>query len=418
MESPEPERAKVMYELTQKSYSTNSDLIEKSQAALKAVKANKQLGFVQLPARDGLWESCEKLAYEWRKKVSHFVILGIGGSSLGSQVIMETFGLTQFTFIDNVDPVDFYAKIEKLPEWEQTGWIVISKSGNTMETLCALEMIQQYGRNRYGSDRLKFCTVITENTENPLSKWGYDHHCEMLEIPKDVGGRYSVLTPVGMFIAALAGLQLEAFKKGAQQALQSETLISNLIAQTVSSFERQEYITVFWIYNNRGLFMGRWIQQLWAESLGKKKTRSGKPSPRVSTPMAALGATDQHSVLQQMMEGHNDKFYWFFRFDHLENDPHALKSVQIPHMKWLENYSMGSLLKAEATATRDALIEEGRQVLTLQAKTLDEASLGFFFMMMELVVAGIAEVLDLNAFDQPGVELGKRLAKQQFVSHS
>lgn len=405
-----------MFELVHKTVSVDSSAHEKAKQSFRAVLENKSLGFVQLPQRTQLWESCEKLAYEWRQKLSHFVILGIGGSSLGSQVIMESFGLTQFSYIDNIDPVDFYSKMEKLPEWEQTGWIVISKSGNTMETLCALEMVQQYGRDRYGSDRLKFCTVITENKENPLFNWGRQHHCEMLEIPLDVGGRYSVLTPVGMFMAALAGLRLENFRKGAEQALQSEALISDLIAQNVASFSRGENITVFWIYSGRGFYMGRWIQQLWAESLGKKVDRKGRNSPAVSTPVAAIGATDQHSVLQQMMEGAKDKFYWFFRFDDLENDNRVLKAVQIPHMKWLENYSMGALLRAEALATRNALIEEGRQVLTLQAKSLDEAHLGFFFMMMELVVAGIAETLDINAFDQPGVELGKRLARQQFMS--
>jgi len=405
-----------MFELRTPNSPVSSADLKKCEDALQLVLKNKNLGFVQLPERENLWQACEKLAYEWRKKVHHYVVIGIGGSSLGPQVISEVFGALQFTYIDSVDPIHFYRQLENLRSWDETGWIVTSKSGTTMETLCALEMVLQYGRNRYGTERLRHCAVITEDADNPLANWARENRTDLLEIPKDVGGRYSVLSPVGMFPAALAGLRLEEIRKGAQEALQNRALVSELMAQTLKSFEREEWITVFWIYNSRGLSLGRWIQQLWAESLGKKVDRQGKRAPRVSTPMAAVGPADQHSVLQQMMEGAPDKFHWFFRFADAESDTKLLEEPSLNSMSWLKGHSMGALLRAEGEATQKALVEEGRHTLALHVKSLDEEGLGYFFMLMELVVAGVAEVLNINAFDQPGVELGKRLARQQFMS--
>lgn len=399
-----------MFKLTHVQQPTKSLLMQECLQALQIVMQSAQAGFVRLPEKQVLWSQCEELAKRWHGKTKHYVVMGTGGSSLGVQVIAEAFGRKNFTFVDNVDPIHFYHQMQGL-NFEETGWIITSKSGTTIETLCALEMAQQFFKKKFAH-----CVVTTEKENNSLSKWAQENSYPQLEIPKDVGGRYSVLSPVGMFPAALMGLNLNQFKLGAESALTNLHLCAELMAQTIMSFERNEWITVFWIYNSRGLYLGRWIQQLWAESLAKKADRTGQAPSRVSTPFVALGTVDQHSVLQQMMEGFKDKFYWFLRFQDLENDSQRLQSAQTDAMKWFEGYSMGSLFKAEALATEKALAEVGRSTLCLQSQSLSEQSLGFFFMTMELVVAGLAEKLNLNAYDQPGVELGKRLARQQLTS--
>lgn len=405
-----------MFSITSKSINPSQNLLRQCETHLKAVLDDQSLGFIQLPHRKELWESCERLANQWRGQVDQYVILGIGGSSMGFQVVSEMLGLSHFIFVDNVDPLHFDQQMKLIKNFDRTGWLVISKSGSTIETLCALEMILQ-------TKKLSpYVAIVTEKKENSLSTWAQKNSYAHLEVPLDVGGRYSVLSPVGMLPAALAGLNLNLFRSGALKAIESKDLVSEMMAQSLLSFERNEWITTFWIYSSRGFYMGRWIQQLWAESLAKKQSLNGDGASRVSTPIVAIGSTDQHSTLQQMMEGAKDKFYWFFRFSSLESSAKLEKS-HFQETESLVGHSMGELLAAEAQATQEALIQAGRHSMTIKCNTPFskdhfEETLGHFFMMMELVVAGIAQALQINAFDQPGVELGKRLAREHFGRRS
>jgi glucose-6-phosphate isomerase len=183
-----------------------------------------------------------------------------------------------------------------------------------------------------------------------------------------------------------------------------------LTAQSLKSFEREEWITLFWVYCNRLFTWGLWVQQLWAESLAKKKNRQGQEAPRASTPIALVGANDQHSVLQQVAEGARDKFIWFMRVRESETAGPVLKKSQFANQTYLEGKSLGALLSAESQATMKALQQNQVQSLCLEVDRLDEATMGALFMILELVVGALGEAFDINAFDQPGVELGKRLA--------
>jgi glucose-6-phosphate isomerase len=405
-----------MFSIINASQKTPSDLLEKCLMGLDKVLSEKTLGFTKLPERKYLWDECQKLADSWKGKVDQIVLLGTGGSSMGTQVIMETMGISNVIFIDNVDPEYFHAQMKKIISISRTAFLVVSKSGTTIETLCSLEMIiQSYKLSEY-------VAIISEKRNTALASWALKNYYPHLEIPLDVGGRYSVLSPVGMFPAALVGLDLEKFRKGATDALGKKELVAQLMAQSLMSFERNEWITAFWIYSSRGNYMGRWIQQLWAESLGKEKNKLNEEAPRVSTPIVGLGTVDQHSTLQQMIDGARDKFYWFIRFGTLEVSS-PLEKTHFPETEFLRGRSMGELLGAEAIATQKALEHKGRSALCLKTdsslgKGSGEEVLGFFLMMMELVVAGIAQQLSINAFDQPGVELGKRLARSHFTSGS
>jgi glucose-6-phosphate isomerase len=159
-------------------------------------------------------------------------------------------------------------------------------------------------------------------------------------------------------------------------------------------------------------WFGRWIQQLWAESLAKKIDNKGKTALRTSTPMPCLGAMDQHSLLQQFMEGANDKYFVFLKFSHLLNFGPRLQKSTTVGMEIMQNRTMGELLFAEAKATRQALEMQGRHTIELELQDTSIRSIGYLFMFFQLVVAGLGQMMDINAFDQPGVELGKRLAKE------
>lgn len=345
------------------------------------------------------------------------MIVGVGGSSLGTVVISEVFSAKNIHFVDNVDSLSFEALFEELKDLSKTGWLFISKSGNTIETLCALEFVEQLYYHE-GLSLGAHSAVISENKESSLTNWAKTHHAPICHVPQDVGGRFSVLSPVGMLPAVFMGLDIEKFRLGAAKALQSESLIEATMAQIMESFDRQEWITLLWSYSSRMKTFGGWFQQLWAESLAKKTTKDGKSAPRASTPVAAIGACDQHSILQQVMEGTHDKFVIFQRFEDAESGSLSLAKSQFPETSSLVHKTMGQLLKAEALATQEALNQVGVNTMTLKTKVLDEEALGFLFMFWQLVVAGLGEAMQIDAFNQPGVELGKRLAKEKLSKAS
>lgn len=392
------------------SHKLSEALIQESQKSLHKFFSRSDIGFVALPDRNNLWEQSLSIGHDLRRKFSQMVVVGIGGSSLGARVLAQVSGAQNIHFVDNVDAVEFERLFDRLGDLKKVCWVFISKSGNTIETLLALDFIsQKYSENSISL--FKNAAVISENRDNTLSNWARTNGVTQAEVPLDVGGRFSVLSPVGLVPAAFIGMDLKALQKGASEARKNKTLIENLMAHFMWSFQNEKWITLFWFYTSRAHSLGMWLNQLWAESLGKKTNRQGSGAPRASTPMWAIGAIDQHSVLQQVMEGTKDKFVVFHRFEDAEGGSLMLKQAQFAETQPLRGKSMGALLRAEAIATEEALRASGVPTVCIKTKVLDEESLAYYFMMFELIVAGLGEWMDINAFDQPGVELGKRLAK-------
>lgn len=405
-----------MWQLSHSTKTESSASLELARRGLNALKARKDLGFFQLPERSDLWASSEARARELRKNSHCLAVLGMGGSSLGGRALLQALKKWNAThhveFLDNVDADRYWKWLRSRTNLQDTHWVIVSKSGNTIETLTMAEFAEQHLR-QHGFKKLSASsTVISETDDNPLMRWARKEGVAALEIPKDVGGRFSVLTPVGLLPAAFYGLDLDLLREGAVWALAQEELISRLAAQSLMSFDRSEWVTFFWAYSDGLRDFGLWTQQLWAESLGKAKNRKSGPAPRASTPIPAVGSSDQHSILQQVMEGSRDKFLWFLRVEESENGGPSLERNLFDCQGLMHGKTMGQLFGAMATATRAALEQEGVQSLTLTTERLDEKSMGALFMILELVVGTIGEALDINAFDQPGVELGKKLARE------
>lgn len=401
-----------MLEISQAAHKLDASVLQKCQESLKLFLQRKDIGFPQLVERIPLWQQSHKLGQEFNHRFTRLVVVGLGGSSLGTRVIGEVFRAKNLFFVDNVDALEFETLIEELGDLREVGWVFISKSGTTIESLCALEFLDQI----YKEEKLVLAAqslVISEPKDNTLTAWAKKNFIPTCEIPFDVGGRFSVLSPVGMVPAAFLGLDLEKIRVGAMRALADTSLVSQTMAQTAQSFERGEWITLLWFYNSRLKNFGGWFQQLWAESLAKAKGRAGGQAPRASTPMWAVGASDQHSILQQVMEGAHDKFVMFLRVEESEAGSQRLHKAQFKETLDLEGRTMGELLRAEALATQEALTENGVSTMTFKTKVLDEETLGYLFMFWQLVVAGLGEYMQIDAFDQPGVELGKRLAKEK-----
>lgn len=386
--------------------------LQKSKEALQKVFARKDLGFFQVPDRAHLWSQSQEMAHKLRAQADDLVVVGIGGSSLGPKALYDVLedpcSEKRLHFCDNVDAIEFDRMWARLPDPGRTAWVFISKSGSTIETLIAADLIlQRYEKKKWPLH----VAVVSEMKSNTLSDWAKSKNIPCLEIPLDVGGRFSVLTPVGMLPMAFLGLPIEQFQEGAKKALQSSEMISQLMAHFGQSFARQEWITFFWFYASSYQHFGRWLQQLWAESLAKSVDRKGKPAPRVSTPAWGIGSSDQHSLLQQLMEGAKDKLIVFSRFKNVERAGDKVIKSQFLGQEFYESHTMGDLIAAQAQGTRQALNEQKASTLTIEIEDMTPQSLGFQMMTWQLVVAGLGEVLDINAFDQPGVELGKRLAK-------
>jgi glucose-6-phosphate isomerase len=402
-----------MLKILDSTHSTSAELKTKALAALQNFMAEQKDGFLSLPERQDLLQASMELGQSWRQKIDDLVIIGIGGSSLGVRALTEVFEKPlsdkKVLFCDSTDPIAFEETWQRCRDLRRTGWLLISKSGSTVEPLALAElMLEKY-------EQLKLTptvAVISEKRSNVLTDWAKTQSIPVLEIPVGVGGRYSILTPVGLVPVAFLGANASQLLQGAAQARQALPLAADLIAQSLQSFDRQEWISLFWFYSANAQSLGAWLQQLWAESLAKTVTTKGVPAPRVSTPMIAIGPRDQHSILQQVMDGARDKFVVFVRFHSLESKGDQLKAPRFRGQEFLQGHSLGHLIAAQAQGTEQALRSRGVSTLALSMEAHDEGCLGYFFMLWEMVVAGLARSLDINAFDQPSVELGKRLAKE------
>ena len=388
-------------------------------AAWQALLARSDLGFLRIADRSRLWEQSEVMGQELRREFRHLVVVGLGGSSMGARLFKDVFSETNSShhlhICDNVDPFATERLARALP-LRETAWVIVSKSGKTIETVVLTEWLQDLleNNNLLVSHHVRLVTELegAGTTKNSLLQWAKKMNVKSADLPEDIGGRFSVLTPVGLVPAVFMGCRLEDLRSGVQKALQNQELVTSIAAHSLKSFSDGKSITLFWSYSSLLREFGGWLSQLWAESLGKSKDRAGQPAPRVSTPITAVGACDQHSIFQQVMDGAHDKFVIFQRVHQIETHPWRIRNPQVPGFEFLKGHGLGQLLGVEAQATALALTEVGVPNLTLELPDLSAQTVGQLLMFWQLVVGVLGEALNINAFDQPGVELGKKLANE------
>lgn len=372
------------------------------------VKADKSIGYLSLPFQQDAWTQSEKLGQDIRKNYDHLVLVGIGGSSMGPRCIAEFSNAQSISFLDNIDSVETESILEKALAHPKTAYIFISKSGTTIEILWTLDLIFQKHQDLKKSfwENTFFITELTNNTLHQLAQ---EHQRPCLAIPLDVGGRFSVLTPVGLVISSFLGIDLNAIQQGTKEAFNDEKTVVALAEQFLASMDRGENISVFWFYSSRLRWFGFWLQQLWAESLGKTNDRAGGKAFPFSTPLTCVGASDQHSVLQQVIDGPKDKFVSIFRFKNIENSASVVHKPMFKQTSAMAGLPFGSLIKAEALGTQKALDSNGVSTALLEFNELNPKTLGYMFMLFQLIVSTMAEYKNINAYDQPAVEHGKKI---------
>ncbi|MBT4530361.1 MAG: glucose-6-phosphate isomerase [Phycisphaerae bacterium] len=338
----------------------------------------------------------------------NILVLGIGGSALGTKALYQALkeNATKNVYVlDNIDPNTFQNTIKKLTDSSETVVVVVSKSGGTAE-IGALLMATQ---NALPSARY----VAICGKSGDLRSYATENGWEVLPVPDGVGGRFSVLSPVGLFPIALCGIEIEPLLDGARQMddlckqLQNNPA-GDLATALISAMQDGFNIQVMMPYCDRLVQLSEWYVQLWAESLGKVNSDKVRVGP---SPMTALGATDQHSMLQLWREGPTDKVIGFVEVTD-EIDVSLGDQPISTSLSWLCGKSLGTLLHAQKVATEEAVRDAGQKTWTLTMPSLNAHSIGQFIALWQNAVAIAGRIMKINPYDQPGVELGKELTKR------
>ncbi len=390
-----------------------------------------RLGYAALPAHPSYAAGVKALVEKYRETTTDMIVLGIGGSALGNIAVQAALnpatwnllsdrsrGGPRLFVLDNVDPAAVDDVMKLIGRRLKTTLVnVISKSGETAETAAEFMVFRELLRERIGdgyADRIVATTDAERGTLYDIAKAeGYDR----LVVPGDVGGRFSVLSPVGLFSAAMCGIDIDALLAGAdsmRQRVEVMDLMQNpacvLAALKYLMFtEKGKPMHVMMPYANRLYPLADWYRQLWAESLGKRVDREGNEIFTGPTPIKALGTTDQHSQVQLYREGPNDKFVQFLAVKKHPVSVHIPDAFpSIPGLSYLGGASLNRLMHAEKTATEFALAKSQRPSVTIRFPAIDAKHVGAFLYLYEFTTSLIGELLNIDAYDQPAVELGKQ----------
>jgi glucose-6-phosphate isomerase len=393
-----------------------------AQRAVEAVEmAHREgrLGFANLPLVEEPARAVRAFAREHAFK--NIIILGIGGSALGpaalESALAQPNASRKLVVLDNIDP-DFIAGSLETLDPADTFVNVIAKSGVTAETMATFAIVRKWMSDALSPARLRErFAVTTDPKTGDLLAIAHQEKFPVFEIPPNVGGRFSILTPVGTLPAALLGLDVEALMRGAAEtAKQSQKAFSEnpaLLAafiQWILDHQLRKSVLVLFPYSQALWKFAFWFKQLWGESLGKKFDRRQREVHCGQTPTAALGVTDQHSQLQLFIEGPDDKSFLFWSVREFRNTlkiEHPYKTFD--SMSYLERRTLAELFEAERRATEMALTQAGRPNGTVYIDRVDEAAMGSLIMFSQYMTAYAGEFYDIDAFDQPGVEYGKKL---------
>ena len=358
-------------------------------------------------------------------RFDNLLVLGIGGSALGglavTNALLKPFwnmlskeqrnNFPRIFFLDNIDPDEISGLLEVL-DLSKTLVNVITKSGDTAETMSQYMILKDLMEKELGDDYRKNIAVTTDKKMGILRQLAEQEGYKIFYVPDDVGGRFSVFSSVGLLPFALVGLDIDKLMNGIKDMdleLKSTNIHNNIAAKSalihyLMDTQKGKNISVIMPYSNRLKYVPDWFSQLWAESLGKEYNRNGEKVNIGLTPVKAIGATDQHSLLQLFNEGPNDKLITFIRvknFDTELNIPNIFEYTGIGYMggKPLEN-----LLNAEADSTSVTLLERQRPTITITIDKIDEYNLAQLLYMFEIQTAILGELYNINTFDQPGVE--------------
>ena len=362
-----------------------------------------------------------------RENFESFVVFGIGGSSLGSKALFtalkhlnhnelsaEKRKCPKFYVLDNVDPDRMNALFDVI-DVKKTVFHVISKSGNTVETLSQFAIVLARLKNVLGDDFKKNIVITTDKENGNMKRIADENAFKTFIVPDGVGGRFSVFSPVGLLSCAVLDIDINKLLKGAGD-MDTMSRTSDLsknpafmyAALYVAAMKKGINISVIMPYADGLLFTAEWYAQLWAESLGKQVDNKGNIVNYGQTPVRAVGVTDQHSQVQLYNEGPFDKIITFIRVDNPNTKIEIPASpINLHDAAYLSGQSLNELILAELSATEYAVSKAGKMNMMISLDKVDEYTFGMLLSFYEVATAAAGEYLQIDAFNQPGVEEGK-----------
>jgi glucose-6-phosphate isomerase len=408
------------------------------QSEVRRRRSAGEYGFYKLVDQAATVRQIKTFAEGLGQAHDHVLVLGIGGSALGTKALLNALRrpgwnewddegrefFPRLTILENVDPTSVSAALQRIDP-RRVLVNVISKSGGTAETMAQYLVVRQWLAQALGPAASRHLVFTTDPERGALRDLAQREHIATVDVPPEVGGRFSVLSPVGLLPAALVGIDVDGLLAGARRAVdraEADDLLKNpaglyAALHWAADSELQARIHILMPYTDRLREFAEWYRQLWAESLGKRVDRNGRVVHVGATPVGAVGATDQHSQVQLFMEGPFDKVITFVTVDDLgvdmpipaPSEASAGSSHVPPDLAYLPGHTLGELLRAEYEATSAALAQMGRMSCTLRLPDLTAATVGETIMFYQLATGYAGAWYGIDPFDQPGVELGKRL---------
>ena len=405
--------------------------------AFRTRVASGEIGFPSLPEDKRTAAAIAEFAHDMQGDFDDVLLVGIGGSALGAYALdvalrgphpLQTApgeksngrvrgAQPRLVVLDNVDPGLIAAALEQLNP-KRTAVCVVAKSGSTAETLATFLIVREWMLDALGRRARAQIIAITDAQKGDLLAIAKEEQYPLFFVPGNVGGRFSVFSPVGLVPAALIGLDIGKILRGARDAnaqcwnrkLKDNPALASAMVHHALDTRHGKPIEVVFAYSSYLWGAAFWYRQLWAESLGKRVDRDGREVNSGQTPVAALGVTDQHSQLQLYIEGPQDKMITFWSVDKPRAEVKVPKELsQYDSCRYLGGKNLSALFRAEMVATEAALTKAGRPNCRWTLGRVDEPTVGAFFQMLEFQTAFAGELYNVDAFDQPGVELGKKM---------
>ncbi|MBI5343172.1 MAG: glucose-6-phosphate isomerase [Deltaproteobacteria bacterium] len=394
---------------------------EKAALAVARRHAAGEIGFPDLPFRETEARRISRDAARMRKRFTHMLVLGIGGSALGTKAVLEALGGEgarkglAVTVADNVDPDVFFPVLRSLP-MKKTVVVAVSKSGGTAETNSQLSMAIDALKKANGGAWKDRLILVTDPEKGIFRRMAREEGIAAYPVPANVGGRFSVLSPVGLLPLAAAGVsvgrllsgarRMEALFRGRKPEENPVLFAAAVYAHYMMADPKPVHV---WMTYGEGLErVAEWWQQLWGESLGKKR----KDGTSVGqAPARAVGVTDQHSQVQLYQDGPADKVYTFVKWKEGKERGNVPRAAFAPDMSMLGGRPLRDLFEAEFEGTIGALWSAGRPIVRVEIGARDEEHIGAFLHFWEWVTAVVGECAGIDPFDQPGVEEGKKITR-------
>jgi glucose-6-phosphate isomerase len=384
----------------------------------KILDEKEQIGYYNLPLQD----TTQYKEFAQNVKQTNIVVIGIGGSTLGTYAIYKYLKHSKelekkLYFLETTDPIDIQSKLEQI-ELTDTLFIVISKSGTTVETISIFKYLHSLVKINKTN-----CVTITEY-DSKLRTYAYANDITNFEIPKNVGGRFSVFSAVGLLPLAIVGLDIDDVLKGAKfvhdSFFEKKSFYTRLInkARFFIEYKNKFNVNVVFSYSSRLEGFNKWYVQLWGESLGKIDVNGVRQG---LTPVGIQGPVDQHSFLQLIMEGKRDKTISFVKvenfYNHLKIPDITFEGLE--DLDYLNGLEFSELINKQADATIEAI--NNLHDIPCDVITIDgmcESAIAALMYEYELLTSLCAKFMYINAYDQPGVESGKKILKEKLIKRA